>query len=111
MDTLDHYRQIIRRILSEYAHTRYAHGDFHNEAVFDPQNDHYLVVSAGWDGIRRVHGCLIHLDILDGKIWVQRDGTEYGIANELVDAGIPKDRIVLAFHPADVRPHTEFAVV
>jgi len=110
MDTLDHYRQIIRRLLSEYVPIQYANGDIHNEAVFDAENDRYLVVSVGWQKPRRVHGCLIHLDIIDGKIWVQRDGTEYGIANELVDAGIPKDRIVLAFHPADVRPHTEFAV-
>lgn len=37
--------------------------------------------------------------------------TEYGIANELVNAGIPKGQIVLAFQPADVRKHTEFAVI
>ena len=37
--------------------------------------------------------------------------SEYGIANELVAAGIPKDKIVLAFHPEDVRQYTDFAVV
>jgi XisI protein len=58
----------------------------------------------------RVHGCLIHLDIIDGKIWVQRDETEDGVTYELVDAGIPKDQIVLGFHPADVRPHTGYAI-
>lgn len=39
---------------------------------------------------------------IDVKTWIQRDGTEYGITNELVAAGIPKDKIVLAFHPEDV---------
>lgn len=39
-----------------------------------------------------------------------RDGTEYGIANELINAGIPKNQIVLAFQPADIRQYTEFAV-
>jgi hypothetical protein len=53
---------------------------------------------------------MIHVDIINGKIWIQRDGTEYGIANELVNAGIPKNQIVLAFQPADIRQYTEFAV-
>jgi len=57
-----------------------------------------------------VHGCLVHIDIINDKIWIQRDGTEYGIANELVNAGIPKNQIVLAFQPVDIRQYTEFAV-
>jgi len=64
----------------------------------------------GWDQGKRVHGCLVHIDIRDGKLWIQRDGTEQGIATELVAAGIPKDAIVLAFHPPEIRPHTEYAV-
>ena len=64
----------------------------------------------GREGIRRVHGCLVHVDIIDGKIWIQRDGTERGIARELVEAGVPKDRIVLAFHSPAKRQQTEFAV-
>lgn len=48
---------------------------------------------------------------IDRKIWVQRDETEYGVTKELVAAGISKDSIVLGFHPADVRPHTGYAVV
>lgn len=50
------------------------------------------------------------IDILDGKVWIQRDGTEYGIARELEKAGIPKHHIVLGFHTPDVRPFTEYAV-
>ena len=46
----------------------------------------------------------------DNKIWIQRDGTEDGIANDLVSAGIPKDQIVLGFHPLEIRPYTEYAV-
>jgi hypothetical protein len=44
--------------------------------------------------------------VIDGKVWVQRDDTEDGVTYELVAAGIPKDKIVLGFHPANVRPHT-----
>jgi hypothetical protein len=79
--------------------------------VFDRDNDRYLIVSVGWQNVKRIHGVLIHVDIIDGKVWIQRDDTEYGIANELVAAGIPKDHIVLGFHAADVRPYTDYAVI
>jgi hypothetical protein len=32
-----------------------------------------------------------------------------GIANQLVEAGVPKDRIVLAFQHPTLREHTDFA--
>lgn len=110
MDTLDTYRRIVQDVLSEYVQIQYSHGNIQNEAVFDHKADRYLVISVGWNGVKRIHGCLIHLDIIDGKVWIQRDGTEYGIALELEAAGIPKNHIVLGFHSADVRPFTEYAV-
>jgi hypothetical protein len=57
-----------------------------------------------------VHGSVIHLDIIDGKVWLQYDGTTRPVADELMAAGIPREDIVLGFHPADVRPLTKFAV-
>jgi len=110
MDTLDAYRQIIRDVLTEYVDISYAYGDIHNEAVFDRQSDRYLVVSVGWQDVRRIHGCLIHVDIVDGLVWVQRDGTENGITDELVRAGIPPEHIVLGFHEPEVRQYTGYAV-
>jgi hypothetical protein len=110
MDPLDTYRQIIQDVLTEYVRLRYAYGEIQNEAIFDRETDRYLVMSVGWQKVKRIHGCLIHIDIINGKVWIQRDGTEHGIANDLVQAGIPKDRIVLGFHTPDVRPYTEYAV-
>jgi hypothetical protein len=57
-----------------------------------------------------VHFPLVHIDIIDGKLWIQTDNTEHGIAPELVRAGIPKSDVVLAFRPAEVRQHTDYAV-
>jgi len=110
MDTLDTYHQIIQNVLSEYAYIRYAYGEIQNEAIFDHENGRYLIMSVGWDDVKRIHGCLIHIDLIDGKVWVQRDGTENGITHELVQAGIPKDHIVLGFHEPDVRQYTGYAV-
>ena len=68
-------------------------------------------MSVGWSEKprRRVHGCLIHIDILDGKVWIQRDGTEDGVALDLEEAGIPKSDIVLGFQEPEVRHLTEYA--
>lgn len=110
MDKLDQYRQTIREILKPYVNISYANVNVHNQAAFDSETDQYLVVSVGWGKQGRIHGCLIHVSIQDGKVWVQRDGTEDGIANDLVQAGIPKNDIVLGFHELEIRPHTGFAV-
>jgi hypothetical protein len=110
MGGIDDFRWIVCDALSEYVRIQYANGDIQNEAVFDCENDRYLVVSVGWQDARRVHGVLIHIDIISDKIWIQRDGTEQGIANDLVKSGIPKDHIALGFHAPDVRQYTDFAV-
>jgi hypothetical protein len=51
----------------------------------------------------------MHIDLKDGKIWIQHDGTEEGIANRLVEAGAPREDIVLVFHALYKRRFTEFA--
>ncbi len=64
----------------------------------------------GWENRCRVYGCVIHVDVKDGKIWIQHDGTEIGIADELVALGVPKQDIVLAFQAPNLRKFTEFAI-
>ena len=111
MDKIERYRQIIIQLLTPFAESHYANADAVNELVFDREHDRYLVVSAGWEGnVRRIHSCLVHLDIIDGKVWIQGDNTEDGIGYALEAAGIPKSDIVPAFHPINVRPHTGYAV-
>jgi hypothetical protein len=110
MDTLTNYRQIIQDVLAPYTNVSYANVEAKNEAVFDQTHDHYCVLSAGWDDVKRIHSCLIHIDIINDKIWIQRDDTEDGIAYELEEAGIPKQSIVLGFKRPEVRQHTDYAI-
>ncbi|MBD2314155.1 XisI protein [Desertifilum sp. FACHB-1129] len=110
MDYLESYREIIQNVLLPYTRIPYAYGDLKCKTVFDRESDSYLLVTLGWEGVKRVHGCLVHLDIINGKIWVQRDDTEDGVTGELLAMGIPKEHIVLGFHPPDVRVYTEFAI-
>jgi len=110
MDQLPRYRAIIRELIQAYAQYQPARGDVQIEVIFDEANDHYELMYAGWNGPYRIHGSVLHLDICQGKVWVQYDGTEDGIAEELVKAGIPREHIVLAFKSPDIRPYTGFAV-
>lgn len=110
MDTVTIYRSLIERVLTDYAQIPYAHGDIQIQAVFDREADHYLLMLVGREGVRRVPGCLAHVDICGEKIWIQRDGTEHGIARDLIEACVPKDQIVLAFRSSEMRQSTEFAV-
>ncbi len=56
-----------------------------------------------------VYGTIIHVDIRDRKIWIQRDFTEGGLASELIDLGVPKTDIVLGFKPPYMKQFTGFA--
>jgi hypothetical protein len=109
MDKLTTYRQHIQRIIDEYSSYKPSYGQVEVEQIIDLVHDHYQLMTVGWNGQQRVHGCLLHIDIRDGKIWIQHDGTEAGVANHLVEAGVPRDDIVLAFHAPYKRRFTEFA--
>ncbi|MEJ7710650.1 MAG: XisI protein [Pyrinomonadaceae bacterium] len=109
MGKLENIREIVEHVLLEYTKIPYAYGDLQCRAIFDRAANSYLLVTIGWEGPKRVHGILVHIDIIDKKIWIQRDGTEEGVAYALEKAGIPRSRIVLGFHPPEVRPHTEYA--
>lgn len=39
------------------------------------------------------------MTLQDGKVWVEYDGMEPGITQDLIEGEIPEERIVLAFLP------------
>ncbi|MFN6565100.1 MAG: XisI protein [Nostoc sp. ChiSLP01] len=102
------YRELVQTILKGHS-IHDSNDNTEVQLIFDTERDHYQVIHLGWEELRRVYGCIIHVDIKDGKIWIQRDGTEVGVANELVTAGVPKQDIVLGFHAPYKRKFTEFA--
>jgi hypothetical protein len=97
MDRVSPYGQIIERVLTEYANVPYSYGELESQTVFDRTSGRYLLMVLGRDGNKRVHGCIAHLEVKDGKVWIPRDGTDPGMARQLISAGIPPEDIVLAF--------------
>jgi hypothetical protein len=110
MDKVNRYRQLVQSLLENYSAVSFNNPDLETEMIFDVERDRYQVVHVGWSDERRIYGCSLHLDIRNEKIWIQHDGTEGGIALELVERGVPKQDIVLAFHSPFKRQFTEFAV-
>jgi len=110
MALVKNYREIIKHLIDEYASYIPSHGKIEAEKIMDTERDHYEVIHIGWDGPRRVHGSVLHIDLKNDKIWIQYDGTSRPIANELIAKGIPKESIVLGFYPIEERKYTGFAL-
>ncbi len=111
MERLAEFRAAVKRVIEEYAQYKPSIGAIEVETVFAEEHDHYEMLYIGWEGPKRVHGTVIHIDIRDGKIWIQHDGTSAGVAEDLVAAGIPRDLIVIGWHTPELRKHTAYAAV
>jgi hypothetical protein len=111
MDTRLNYRDIIKKILQEHAEYRASLPDsYDSQVLFDDERGRYLVLDIGWNDDKYLHTTPIHIDLIADKIWIQYDDTEEGIATDLLEAGIPKEDIVLGFRHPKIREYTGFAV-
>lgn len=115
MEDVEQLRQVIEKVLAEKA-------DFYRrvneqsvdenmvETVFDREKDKYVLFNIAWEKYERTYYAVAHLDIINGKIWIQKDATEEGIATDLENLGVPKNKIVLAFHSPTLRKYGEYAL-
>ena len=109
MDTRLKYQEIIKTILQKHAEYRAAIPDSYDcQVLFDDERGGYLVLDIGWNGDKYLHATPIHINLIGNQIWIQYDDTEEGIATDLLEAGIPKEDIVLGFRHPKVRQYTEF---
>ena len=109
-ETVDEFRNRIQELLRQYVIPSTSKSDVETQILVDTTNDHYQLVDVGWHKDQRIYCCVLHIDIKDGKVWIQQNMTDQHVAEELVALGIPPGKIVLGFHPPYVRPHTGFAV-
>jgi len=103
MDRTDEYRQIIERILHQHLEETPDRENIETIALVDEQREHYLLIDMGWQLPRRIYSVVFHVWLKDGRFHVEQDWTEYGVARELLDAGIPPNAIELDFQPPNVR--------
>ena len=110
MASLKKMRDALKQLLTEYAQIQTYDSEVEYKTIFDLKSDRYMLISIGWYRDRRVHDCIMHLDIIDGQIWIQANNTDRYLAEELVAADIPPKSIVLGLQPPEVRKFTAYGV-
>jgi len=110
MDRLDSYRQAIQTLLEQHSGPVNPDEDIEDQLFFDTVHDHYQLMRVGWNHLKRTYYTVLHVDIKDGKVWLQQNTTDSDVGQELIDLGVPKEDIVLGLHPAYKRPYTGYGV-
>ena len=113
MDKVAHYKKIVRDLVTEIAAMMPEQdGGIENQLITDDQHGHYLLFYVGWEGSQWFYASFAHLDVKpNGRVWLQHDGTDQRIGDQLVKRGIPKSDIVVGFQPKYVREEMDgFAV-
>lgn len=104
MDRLTEHKAIVRRLVEEIASITPSNERSETQLIIDEERGHYLLFSVGWGNNRREYVPFVHLDVRpDGKVHIQHDGTDLKIAERLVEEGVPKGNIVLAFQSPNRR--------
>ncbi len=112
MDKAAEHRTLIKRILTGYATTvaEQAPAEVESLLAFDEERDQYLWLQVGWEQQRRLHGVTVHVRLRDGKIWIEQDWTEEGIATDLLRAGVRREDLVLAFQEPELRTGSDVVI-
>ena len=112
MADLTRYRHLIQELLTElHTYDRSGNnGGVESQVVFDAERDHYLLIDVGWEQKQFVYGTIVHIDIKNDKVWIQRNNTEINLADRLVERGIPPQKIVLGLHSPFLRQASGYAV-
>ncbi len=82
------------------------------EVIADTKRNHFQLTRLGWHHHKFNFLVLIHFDLNPetGKVWIQQNNTEWLVADDLIDKGIPPTDIVLGFKPEYLRALSSFAL-
>ena len=104
---ITHYATAIKTVLREYQKFQTPNSAI--ELLFDDEHLRYMVIRVGWHQQKRIHLCLAHIDIVGDLVIIQSNNTEAPLAAELVDMGIPKEKIGLGFIPPEAQQYAEYS--
>lgn len=108
MDKVAQYREYVQTLLSQYAKDDVSDDEVEVQLILDTERDHYQWMNVGWQQLNRVYRCIVHVDIKDGKIWLQQNLTDQNPAEDLVEMGVKREDIVLGLQPPYKRQYTEY---
>jgi len=111
MDRVETYKAAVRKLVDEILAMFPTADNLEVIPILDEERGHYLIYNDGWYNHRRHYANVLHLEVKpEGKVYLRHDGTNLEIANLLLEAGIPKPDIVLAFRSPDKRELLGFGV-
>jgi XisI protein len=106
MEKLEHYQKILTKFVEDFAEKPFSiQKNLENQALVDTKNNHYQVVTLGWDKKSFVYSPILHFDIKNDKIWIQQNWTDILLDNELIKMGVDRNDIVLGFLPVYAREY------
>jgi hypothetical protein len=65
--------------------------------LLDDENQHYGIAAVGYPERKRPMSVMVMARVVDGQVIIEEDRTDRPLVDELIAAGIPRERIVLAY--------------
>lgn len=111
MDKVTKYQDVIVAFLHHYNAESGGHKEnaVQRRILIDRENNSFQLLSIGWSGKHYTFGPIFHFDIIDGKIWMQCNNTEWEVVDYLMEHGVDRQDIVLGFVPPHARHFSGFA--
>jgi ligand-binding sensor domain-containing protein len=105
MDTVKKYRSIVKQLINEIGSRKdKPNKSIRYQVITDDNTGNYLLIRNGWRGTTRFYTNIIHVEVTsDGKVWLHQDNTDLIIADELIEAGVSAQDIILAFNAPMMR--------
>lgn len=111
MEKLEKYHEILQSIILRYAKFNPSYSKTEWLPICDHERGAYLLIDVGWEeNEERTYLTVFHFRIKNDKIYVEQDNTDANPVGQMLDAGVPKEDIVLAFYSPSHRKLTDFAI-
>ncbi|MEM8529075.1 MAG: element excision factor XisI family protein [Bacteroidota bacterium] len=96
MDRIEKYQQIIREELQYQLELGYS--DMPNiKYKLIEDGFQFIVLAVGWHEKEYIHDLWFHLEIIEDKVWIFENNTDYQLGKALTTKGMAKDDILVAW--------------
>ena len=104
MDKVKNYKELVLSVIEDIAAFSPSTEEVETQMIIDEKRGHYLLYAVGWENKHWIYGSFVHIDVKEnGRVWLQHDGTDLRVAEELIKKGILKEDIVIGFQPVQYR--------
>lgn len=105
----DNYRTIMQKVLEHHAALPAEPQNVESVPICDLVHDNYLLMDIFPNPKGSAGHIVVHLRLKDGKVRVERDGIEDGIAQDLIEAGIAPEDIVFTYYGNEPETYYQLA--